>query len=334
MKTHLKTYATLGPACCQPELLQAMLNEGLTGFRLNLSHGSLAEQRSRTEAVQAAARAAGREAELIIDLRGPELRCGALPQPLRLRKGETVLLGRDIPMDADILAAIRPGQRVLLDDDGPSLTAESLCPEGVLCRIERGGIVSRYKSVTLPGVALHRPVLCEQDREDLRHAAEQGVTAVMQPFVRSRQDLTELRESLNDMGLGHLKLFAKVEEQRGWRSLEEWMDLCDVVTIARGDLGSSLGLLRLPGAQKDIAARCRAAGKPFLVVTQLLDSMTHRPLPSRAEVLDVYNALLDGASALMLTGETAGGDFPLEAVQWLLRIIHQAEREQMTVSQC
>lgn len=327
MKTHLKTYATLGPACCRPELLQAMLEEGLTGFRLNLSHGSLTEQRALTDAVQAASRAAGREAELIIDLRGPELRCGPLARPMPLTAGEYVTLGRDIPLETDIQAAIRPGQRILLDDGAMELTAAERCSGGIRCLVERGGALGSHKSITLPGVELLRPALCQQDREDLRHAAGQGVTAVMQPFVRSRRELDEVRAALAELGLGQLTLFAKVEEEQGWQGLEDWMEQCDLVTIARGDLGSSLGLVRLPGAQKDLAARCRAAGKPFLVVTQLLDSMTHRPLPSRAELLDVYNAVLDGASALMLTGETAGGDFPLEAVRWLLRIARQAEAE-------
>ena len=138
----------------------------------------------------------------------------------------------------------------------------------------------------------------------------------------------EVREALLARGLDRLTLFGKVEDRLGWEALPRWMDACDVVTVARGDLGSNLGLLRLPGAQKDMAARCRRAGKPFLVVTQLLHTMTEHPAPTRAEVLDVYNAVLDGASALMLTGETARGRYPLEAVRWLLDIARQAENDQ------
>ena len=142
------------------------------------------------------------------------------------------------------------------------------------------------------------------------------------------QGQEEVREALHARGLDRLTLFAKVEDRLGWEALPRWMDACDVVTVARGDLGSNLGLLRLPGAQKDMAARCRRAGKPFLVVTQLLHTMTEHPAPTRAEVLDVYNAVLDGASALMLTGETARGRYPLEAVRWLLDIARQAEEDQ------
>ena len=170
-----------------------------------------------------------------------------------------------------------------------------------------------------------RLLLLKQDLLDLDAAAGQGVPAVMQPFVRSRHELEEVRAALARRGLEHLTIFAKIEDRRGWQSLPQWMDACDVVTVARGDLGSNLGLLHLPAAQKDIAARCRRAGKPFLVVTQLLHTMTERPTPTRAEVLDVYNAVLDGASALMLTGETARGRYPAQAVRWLLDIARQAE---------
>ena len=173
-----------------------------------------------------------------------------------------------------------------------------------------------------------RLLLLKQDLLDLDNAAGQGVTAVMQPFVRSRHELEQVRTALARRGLEHLTIFAKIEDRQGWQSLPQWMDACDVVTVARGDLGSNLGLLHLPAAQKDIAARCRRAGKPFLVVTQLLHTMTEHPTPTRAEVLDVYNAVLDGASALMLTGETARGRYPLEAVRWLLDIARQAEEDQ------
>ena len=170
-----------------------------------------------------------------------------------------------------------------------------------------------------------RLLLLKQDLLDLDAAAGQGVTAVMQPFVRSRHELEQVRAALARRGLEHLTIFAKIEDRQGWQSLPQWMDACDVVTVARGDLGSNLGLLHLPAAQKDIAARCRRAGKPFLVVTQLLHTMTEHPTPTRAEVLDVYNAVLDGASALMLTGETARGRYPVQAVRWLLDIARQAE---------
>ena len=229
-------------------------------------------------------------------------------------------------MEPDILAAVAPGQEILLDDGLMALRAEC-CGRAVTCTVTRGGVLESRKSITLPGVELCRPALTEQDLLDLDNAAGQGVTAVMQPFVRSRHELEQVRAALARRGLEHLTIFAKIEDRQGWQSLPQWMDACDVVTVARGDLGNNLGLLHLPAAQKDIAARCRRAGKPFLVVTQLLHTMTEHPTPTRAEVLDVYNAVLDGASALMLTGETARGRYPVQAVRWLLDIAHQAEAD-------
>lgn len=282
----MKTYATLGPACCRADLLTELLDMGLTGFRLNLSHTTLAACRPWTEAVQQARAASGRPAELIVDTRGPELRMGPLARPVTLTAGETVILGPGgLPVEPDILAAVAPGQEILLDDGLMALRAES-CGEAVSCTVTRGGVLESRKSITLPGVELCRPALTEQDLLDLDAAAGQGVTAVMQPFVRSRRELEQ----------------------------------------ARGDLGSNLGLLHLPAAQKDIAARCRRAGKPFLVVTQLLHTMTEHPTPTRAEVLDIYNAVLDGADCLMLTGETAQGLYPLESAEWLVRVAREAEK--------
>lgn len=250
---------------------------------------------------------------------------GPLSRPVTLTAGETVTLGPGgLPVEPDILAAVAPGQEILLDDGLMALRAES-CGEAVSCTVTRGGVLESRKSITLPGVELCRPALTAQDLLDLDNAAGQGVTAVMQPFVRRRRELEQVRAALHARGLDRLTLFAKVEDRQGWQSLPQWMDACDVVTVARGDLGSNLGLLHLPAAQKDIAARCRRAGKPFLVVTQLLHTMTEHPTPTRAEVLDVYNAVLDGASALMLTGETARGRYPVQAIRWLLDIARQAE---------
>ena len=238
---------------------------------------------------------------------------------------ETVTLGPGgLPVEPDILAAVAPGQEILLDDGLMALRAET-CGRAVTCTVTRGGVLESRKSITLPGVELLRPALTAQDLLDLDAAAGQGVTAVMQPFVRSRRELEQVRAALARRGLEHLTIFAKIEDRQGWQSLPQWMDACDVVTVARGDLGSNLGLLHLPAAQKDIAARCRRAGRSFLVVTQLLHTMTEHPTPTRAEVLDVYNAVLDGASALMLTGETARGRYPVQAVRWLLDIARQAE---------
>ena len=318
----MRYYATLGPSCCDTAALAALLRRGVTGFRLNLSHTPLAARTDWIAALHEAERKTGLHAQLMIDLRGPEVRIGDMPVPLPLAEGAAVTLGADIPVDGDVLDALRPGMTVLLDDGAMALTVV----DGGVCRVSRGGTLTGHKSLTLEGVDLRRPALCEADLADLSQAAALGVNAVMQPFVRSAGDLRVVRQTMAENGLADAELFAKVENQPGLDALPDWLALCDVVTIARGDLGSSLPLERLPAAQKHIAALCRSRGKPFLVVTQLLHSMIDHPSPTRAEVLDIYNAVLDGADCLMLTGETAQGRYPLESADWLIRVAQEAEK--------
>ena len=318
----MRYYATLGPSCCDTAALSALLRRGVTGFRLNLSHTPLAARTDWIAALHEAERKTGLRAQLMIDLRGPEVRIGSLPAPLPLAEGAAVTLGADIPVDGDVLDALRPGMTVLLDDGAMALTVV----DGGVCRVTRGGTLTGHKSLTLEGVDLRRPALCGADLADLSQAAALGVNAVMQPFVRSAGDLRVVRQTMAENGLANAELFAKVENQPGLDALPDWLALCDVVTIARGDLGSSLPLERLPAAQKHIAALCRSRGKPFLVVTQLLHSMIDHPSPTRAEVLDIYNAVLDGADCLMLTGETAQGRYPLESADWLIRVAQEAEK--------
>lgn len=318
----MRYYATLGPSCCDAAALSALLRRGVTGFRLNLSHTPLAARTDWIDALHEAERKTGLRAQLMIDLRGPEVRIGSLPAPLPLAEGAAVTLGADIPVDGDVLDALRSGMTVLLDDGAMALTVV----DGGVCRVTRGGTLTGHKSLTLEGVDLRRPALCEADLADLSQAAALGVNAVMQPFVRSAGDLRVVRQTMAENGLANAELFAKVENQPGLDALPDWLALCDVVTIARGDLGSSLPLERLPAAQKNIAALCRSRGKPFLVVTQLLHSMIDHPSPTRAEVLDIYNAVLDGADCLMLTGETAQGRYPLGSADWLIRVAQEAEK--------
>lgn len=318
----MRYYATLGPSCCDTAALAALLRRGITGFRLNLSHTPLAARTDWIDALHAAERKTDLRAQLMIDLRGPEVRIGDMPVPLPLAEGAAVTLGADIPVDGDVLDALRPGMTVLLDDGAMALTVV----DGGVCRVTRGGTLTGHKSLTLEGVDLRRPALCEADLADLSQAAALGVNAVMQPFVRSADDLRVVRQTMAENGLADAELFAKVENQPGLDALPDWLALCDVVTIARGDLGSSLPLEQLPAAQKRIAALCRSHRKPFLVVTQLLHSMIDHPSPTRAEVLDIYNAVLDGADCLMLTGETAQGRYPLESADWLIRVAQEAEK--------
>lgn len=318
----MKTYATLGPACCEKEILTEMLSDGLTGFRLNLSHTTLPQCAVWINALHKAEASCGKKAELIIDMRGGEIRIGALSHPLYLNAGEMVELGRDIPVDDDIISALKPGLSLLLDDGAMELTV--LSADGT-CRVDRGGMLESRKS--LSGIDIIRPAVSAEDHDDMALARLYGVTGIMHPFVRCRDDLLQVRQAMAQHGLDGFTLFAKVEDAQGLAALPEWLDLADVITVARGDLGTNLPLWELPRAQKDIAAICNRAGKPFLVVTQLLHSMIDHPTPTRAEISDIYNACLDGASALMLTGETAQGAYGTSAVRWLIKVAAEGEKD-------
>jgi pyruvate kinase len=329
---HLKPitiYGTLGPACRDRETLRAMFREGMDGVRLNLSHTSLEASAALLEAFHEAAQSCGVTPALLIDLQGPELRVGSLEAPLPLHEGARIPADR-LPFPqvvAEALAAAAPGQELLLDDGKLLLKREAPEPDGRLwLRVLRGGLLESRKSVALPGCAIRTPALTEADREQLRRAKEFGVTAVMQPFVRGPEDLLEVRAALAAADCPEIRLFAKIENREGIERLEALIPCCDEIVIARGDLGNAMELWELPAVQKRIAAACRRAGRDFMVVTQMLDSMTHRQVPTRAEVSDIFNAVLDGAASVMVTGETAAGEYPALAIRYLARTAREAER--------
>ena len=316
----IRIYGTLGPACDQAEILEEMLRLGMTGLRLNLSHVSLREAAGELRQLREAEARCGKKAELLIDMQGPELRIGKLPSPLLLRAGETVDLDA-LPFPQTVRDAIEPGQELLLDDGKLLLTAL----RGGKAHVNRGGVLQGRKSVALPGKTIRLPALTEEDRRNIAAAKEAGVSALMQPFVRSREDLEAVRAALLEAGCGHVRLLAKVESREGMEQLPELLGACDEIVIARGDLGNAMPLWELPSAQKRIAAACRAAGRDFMVVTQMLASMEQNPVPTRAEVSDIFNAVLDGAASVMVTGETAAGKWPVETIRYLTETVRQAE---------
>ena len=316
-------FGTLGPACAHADTLETMLRRGMTGVRLNLSHVTLPESAAWITELHEAAGRCGVEPKLLIDLQGPELRIGAMQEPLELCEGERVSFGADgIPAADMILAALKPEQDVLLDDGKLLLRMDDDGKAQVL----RGGTLHSRKSIALPGVDLQLPALSDADLKNIAVAREYGVTGVMQPFVRSRQDLLDVRAALDAVGDPALQLYAKIENQTGLAALPELLDLADEIVIARGDLGNAVALWDLPGVQKRIASACRAKYRPFMVVTQMLASMEHSPVPTRAEVSDIFNAVLDGATSVMVTGETAVGDYPVETITYLTETVQAAER--------
>ena len=316
-------YGTLGPACRDVRTLGKMFQAGMDGIRLNLSHTTLEEAKPLLDTFYEAAAASGVKPELLIDMQGPELRIGKLETPMHLEPG--ILIGWDIlPFPEKVQNALSEaeiGQEILLDDGRLLLRIEA----AERLRVVRGGILDSRKSVALPGLAIYTPAMTEADRENIRQAGAFGVTAVMQPFVRGREDLEEVRSALNDSGAANIRLFAKIENQQGIQKLNELIPGCDEIVIARGDLGNAIPLWELPAAQKKIAVACREAGRDFMVVTQMLDSMTHRAVPTRAEVSDIFNAVLDGAASVMVTGETAVGEYPVETIRYLVKTTRAAE---------
>ncbi len=355
-------YGTIGPSCGNQEILTEMFRLGMDGVRLNLSHGNLEACRHWTDMIKNAAYAAGKEPGLLIDLQGPELRIGDFDEPLFLEEGAWTEFGTGegaIPLPEILLSKLRElllpglpekqpayeqaaagspagtekesesfrkqGQEILLDDGKIQLALEEITGTGIRCKILRGGVLKPRKSIALPGVSLHLPTLTESDKRNLAAAVSHGVTGVMLSFVRSAEDLKELKQELINANASETKIFAKIENMDGVRNLENLLPWADVIVIARGDLGNSMPLWELPPVQARIAAQCREAGKPFLVVTQMLASMEERKVPTRAEVSDIFRAVAEGAAGVMVTGETAAGKYPQEVIRYLANTVEAAE---------
>ena len=316
----IELFGTLGPSCRNQQTLIRMFQEGMNGMRLNLSHASLKESSEMIRCYQEAAESAGVKGELLIDLQGPELRLGRLEQPKDLKENDRLEMDA-LPLPKCVTDALEEQDTVLLDDGKIELFYENR-----QFTVRRGGLLSSRKSIKIIGKDLPMPALTQTDRDNLAAANEFGVSAVMQPFVRNADDLLVLKEELNRCGCSSIRIFSKIENRTGLEHLEEIIANSDMIVIARGDLGNDVPLSELPGVQKDIAAACRKQNVPFLVVTQMLTSMIHNPIPTRAEVSDIFNAVTDGASAVMVTNETAVGDYPAEVIKVLYDTAAAAER--------
>ena len=319
-------YGTLGPACTSQDILEAMLRAGMTGMRLNLSHCNLFDSAEQLAAFQAAAEATGTKPQLLIDMQGPELRIGAV-EPTELAEGTELVLGEaGIEVPSVLFPEMKAGSELLLDDGKLALNVLSVSAAQAVTRVVRGGKLASHKSIKLTGKDIRLPVSTERDILNIRQAAAYGVTALMQPFVHSGEDLIELRRILEENGAGHLEIHAKIETVEGAYNLESILPYADVIVIARGDLGNDMPLWQLPAVQKNISAACRKAGKPFVVVNQMLASMERNAIPTRTEVSDIFNAVVDGAYGVMVTNETAVGAHPVEAVTYLALTARDAER--------
>ncbi|WP_181813650.1 pyruvate kinase [Gaiella occulta] len=322
-----KIVATIGPASSSPEMIAALIAAGMDGARLNMSHGSHDDHARSAKLVRDAEIASGRPIALIADLQGPKLRVGDLEQPVTLERGDTVVIAGedaaregDLPVSPAVLGSVlQVGNDVLIDDGHVKLRVQRVERARARCEVTAGGVVSSHKGVNLPGVPLPIPSLTRKDLDDLEFALELGVDFVALSFVRSASDVKALRTLIEARG-SSAYVIAKIEKAEAIASLDDILAESHAVMVARGDLGVEIGAAEVPLLQKRIIARALERGKPVITATQMLESMIHQPEPTRAEASDVANAVLDGTSAVMLSGETAVGEFPTEAVQVMSQI--------------
>lgn len=332
MGRRTKLVCTLGPATATPDGVRALAEAGTDVFRVNVSHGDRAQHAELVRLIRDTAGRLGRELAAMVDLPGPKIRLGALSEePLRLEAGSRFVLrpGGDAG-DADgapttyggLAGDVRRGDRVLLSDGAVELTVSRIDGADVVTEVVRAGRIRSGAGVNVPAERLSLPAITDRDREALRWALDDGVDLVAQSFVRGGPDVVGLRAL---MGGRAVPIVAKIETRPAVDSIDEVLRHADAVMVARGDLGVELPIEEIPVLQKELIGAARAGGKPAIVATQMLESMVHAPRPTRAEATDVANAVLDGADAIMLSGETAIGEFPVEAARTAARIAEVAE---------
>lgn len=331
-----KIICTLGPAVDSVEAIGALLRGGMNGARFNFSHGSHESQKATLDRLHKAMEETGLRAAIILDTKGPEIRIKTFADgPVCLREGQMFTLRTDeVEGNAEQVSVTYPGlcddlhvgDVILLDDGLISIRVESIDAPAVICRVENGGKLSNNKSINIPGADIRLPALTDRDRGDLRFAVENGFDYIAASFVRSAADMAEIRACLDERGGTAVRIIAKIENQQGVDNLEEIARASDGVMVARGDLGVEIPASKVPYVQKKMIKKCREMGKTVIVATQMLDSMMNNPRPTRAEVSDVANAVYDGTCCVMLSGETAGGKYPLESLRTMAEIVEEAEK--------
>jgi pyruvate kinase len=327
-----KIVCTIGPASESAETIDRLVAAGMDAARLNFSHGTHAEHAERVRLVRDAQERAGRPLALIADLQGPKLRIGDLAAPIELVSGdEVVVTGEDEQRDGSLpvsppvlMEMLERGHEVLIDDGHVRLRVEEVEPGSARCAVLVGGRVESHKGVNVPGVAIPVPSLTQKDLRDLDFALDLGVDYVALSFVRSADDCRQLRERLQAVDATAL-IIAKIEKAEALDDLDAILGAADAVMVARGDMGVEIGPAAVPLLQKRIILAALERGKPVITATQMLESMMHHPEPTRAEASDVANAVLDGTSAVMLSGETAIGRYPVESVAYVDRIASAVE---------
>ncbi|MBR6443084.1 MAG: pyruvate kinase [Clostridia bacterium] len=320
-----KIICTIGPASENEETLTAMCQAGMNVARLNFSHGSHEEHLRRIQLIKKVREKLNLPIAIMLDTKGPEYRIKTFANgPVTLRDGELFTLTTDdIQGDetrvavtyANLTQELFPGDTVLINNGLVILKVEEVRGNDVICRVQNGGVLSDRKSMNFPGKVLRQDFLSEQDKKDLLFGIENGIDFVAASFVSSRDDVQAMRNLLNENGGKDIDIIAKIENRSGVDHVEEICEVADGIMVARGDLGVEIPFMEVPALQKYLISKCRMLGKRVITATEMLESMITNPRPTRAEISDVANAVYDGSSAIMLSGETAAGKFPVQAVQ-------------------
>lgn len=331
-----KIVATIGPACSDKEILKDMIKAGMNVARLNFSHGSHEEHLQKINTIKEVRMQLGLNIAILLDTKGPEIRTGKFEKPeVTLKEGQfftlttTEMLGNEEMCSVtykDITNDLSIGDKVLIDDGLIELEVLEIFGDKVKCLVKNTGVVKDNKGVNLPGIKLNLPSITEKDYADILFGIENEVDFIAASFVRKASDVEEIRTILKHNGGGNIRIIAKIENAEGIENLDRIIAAADGVMVARGDLGVEIPQEQVPLVQKKIIKKCNKAGKPVITATQMLDSMMRNPRPTRAEVADVANAVFDGTDALMLSGETAAGKYPVESVLRMAEIAVTVEQ--------
>ncbi|MGO4936894.1 pyruvate kinase [Fundicoccus sp. Sow4_H7] len=333
-----KIVCTLGPATDSKEMMVKLINAGMNVARFNFSHGDHEEHLNRFNNLKAAREEAGRPfTAIMLDTKGPEIRTHDMENNLvELVRGNEVrvsmnqVLGNSERFSvsyAELINDVEPGNHILLDDGLIDLLVTEIDHENneIVTRIENSGIIKSKKGVNIPNVSINLPGITEKDESDIRFGVQNGIDYIAASFIRRASDVMEIRRLLEEEGKPNVKIISKIENQEGVDNLDEILEVSDGIMVARGDLGVEIPTHEVPIIQKSMIKKCNEAGKPVITATQMLDSMQRNPRPTRAEAGDVANAIFDGTDAVMLSGETAAGDFPVEAVTTMANICQRTE---------
>lgn len=336
-----KIVCTLGPACSDKETLKKMIMAGMNVARINMSHGVYDVVKAQVKMVNEVAKEYGKTVAILLDTKGPEVRIGTFKdKSVEVEPGQTFDLYKEptegdkdgisisYPRLVDVLYADKTsvGRQILLDDGKIIMSIQSVSKEKITCIVVQGGTLSNKKSINIPDYHINMPFVSAQDRKDIEFGLSLGVTYVAASFVRSADDIITLRDFIDSLGYDNVDIISKIENQSGVNDIDNIIKVSDGIMVARGDMGVEIPFIRIPELQKTIIRKVVYAGKYVITATQMLESMTHCPRPTRAEINDVANAVYDGTSAVMLSGESAAGEFPVESVETLANICAQAEK--------